>query len=78
MWDTCSIMATDSETPDYERLFETARELSDAADLIAKQADARRREAIMAAVDAGLSQSEIARRLRITPARVNQIIRNAS
>ncbi|MFT4125075.1 MAG: helix-turn-helix domain-containing protein [Gordonia sp. (in: high G+C Gram-positive bacteria)] len=66
-----------TDTSDFEQLLDTARELAKAADLISKQADARRREAILVAIDSGMSQTEIARRLGITQQRVAQIIKNS-
>ncbi|HQV17424.1 MAG TPA: hypothetical protein PLC22_03755 [Gordonia sp. (in: high G+C Gram-positive bacteria)] len=55
---------------------DAAIRFSEAADIVAKQAESRRREAVLAAIETGVSQSDVGRYLGLTPSRVNQIIKN--
>lgn len=63
-------------TEQAEKLLERARKHSDAVAELGRVAEEHRRDAILAASAAGISQGEIARRLGLTPGRVGQIIRN--
>ncbi|KXO99080.1 hypothetical protein AXK58_24305 [Tsukamurella tyrosinosolvens] len=58
------------------QLLTDVRAESTAAQTINRIVEERRREAVLAVVESGMSQSEIARQLGITPSRVNQIINN--
>lgn len=59
----------------WERL-DAIRAMTAEAKALQKRVNEDRRATILAAVAAGLSQSEVARRLGITQSRVNQIIEN--
>lgn len=59
-----------------QKMLADVRRFSDAASVVSGQVEARRREAVLMAVEAGMSQSEIARQLGLTPARVNQIVKD--
>jgi DNA-directed RNA polymerase specialized sigma subunit len=61
-------------TTDYDALFASARELS--AKVITRQADEQRRRVVLAAIEGGMSQGDVAKKLGITRARVSQIISN--
>ena len=52
------------------------RDQAAAAQTINRLVEERRREAVLVAVEAEISQAEIARQLGITQSRVNQIINN--
>ncbi len=60
--------------PDHEVLLDRARRKADAMRVLSDVADAERRDAVLAAVEAGMSQSEIARRLGLTQGYVNKLI----
>ncbi|BDD81467.1 hypothetical protein TPB0596_12300 [Tsukamurella pulmonis] len=58
------------------RLLLEVRDQAAAAQTLNRLVEERRREAVFVAVEAEISQAEIARQLGITQSRVNQIINN--